>query len=562
MLDDASAKTHGSPDWWLLRLGQRLANDQDRFNRLESYWRGNPPMPFGNTKMRDAYRRLQRMSRTNFGALLAEAVLERLKVMGFRAGADASEDADKEAWKVWQRNGLDADSGLVHRAAVIMSRAYVIVGDDPDEPGQPLVTVEDPRQVIHESSPTNRRKVIAALKTWWDDVENTQLAVLFLPETIHYYRSTGTKQSTSAAELWTSAKWEPDTSIAGESSVANDLDGEVPVTPFINRPDMAGEGLGEFEDVLDILDRINTMILDRMVISAMQAYRQRWAKGVRLTDEDGNDTSAFDPGADLLWAVEDEGAQFGEFSVTDLTPLVKAIESDVQYLGSISRTPPSYLLAGIVNASGDALAAAEVGLVSKVSERSHEFGESWERVYRHVGKRMKRDISTDAEVLWRDPQFRSLTEMAAASVQLKGADVPWRTRMRLLNMTPPEIDRMESERMQDAMTAALMAPLMTPPGQPGAEPDPSGAGTADTPTPLDPGATGSAPGSTGGAPKRSGSTGGVGERGNASTRSGQSNSTSLGGGASWDDLYRRARAAGVRGASKMTKAQLRAAIGD
>lgn len=559
MLDDASSKAHGSPDWWLLRLGKQLADQQARFNRLESYWRGNPPMPFGNTKMRDAYRRLQRMSRTNFGALLAEAVLERLKVMGFRAGADATEDADMDAWRIWQRNGLDADSGLVHRAAVIMSRAYVIVGDDPDEPGQPLVTVEDPRQVIHEAAPTNRRKVIAALKTWWDDIEGCQLAVLYLPETIHYYRSVGAKQSTNATELWTSAKWDPDTSIAGEPTVANDLD-EVPVTPFVNRPDMSGEGLGEFEDVLDILDRINTMILDRMVISAMQAYRQRWAKGVRLTDDDGNDTSAFDPGADLLWAVEDDSAQFGEFSVTDLTPLVKAIESDVQYLGSISRTPPSYLLAGIVNASGDALAAAEVGLVSKVTERSHEFGESWERVYRHIGKRMKRDIDTDAEVLWKDPQFRSLTEMAAASVQLKGADVPWRTRMRLLAMTPSEIDRMEAERMQDAMTAALMAPLLQPQVGPGGEPNPAGAGTADTPTPLDPGATGEKPpGATG---ARSGRTGGTGPRGSASTREGQSTSTSLGGGSSWDDLYRRARAAGVRGASKMTKAQLRAAIGD
>jgi hypothetical protein len=39
------------------------------------------------------------------------------------------------------------------------------------------------------------------------------------------------------------------------------------------------------------------------------------------------------------------------------------------------------------------------------------------------------------------------------------AGVPWRTRMRLLDMSPSEIDRMEAERAHDAMLAAALAPL-------------------------------------------------------------------------------------------------------
>lgn len=558
MIDDGAAQTPGSPEWWLLRLGKRLADERPRFDRLESYWRGNPPMPHGNRRMRDAYRRLQKMARTNFGALIAEAVLERLKVMGFRAGADASEDADKQAWAWWQRCSLDADAGLVHRAAIVLSRAYVIVGEDPDEAGQPLVTVEDPRQVIHESSPTNRRKVVAALKTWWDDVENAQLAVLYLPERIHYFRSSGVSAQAAgdSRELWRTTSWTLDAALDPTGSVPNP-DGVVPVVPFVNRPDMRGEGLGEFEDVVDVLDRINTVILDRLVISAMQAYRQRWAKGVKLTDEEGNDTTAFDPGADLLWAVEDAEAQFGEFSVTDLTPIIKSVEADVSHLAAITRTPPHYVLAGIVNASGDALSVAETGLTSKVGERQIEFGESWEAVYRLVGKRQQREIGFDAEVLWKDPQFRSLTEMASASVQLKGADVPWRTRMRLLDMTPAQIDRMEAERMQDAMTAALMQPLLQPaapgPYQPGATPpavvaDPTEVEGAISETPAarrdnrGPNRISKAPS---GGRTDGGATGG----------------TALGGDSSWDELYERAKAAGIRGASRMSKAQLAQLVG-
>jgi hypothetical protein len=44
-------------------------------------------------------------------------------------------------------------------------------------------------------------------------------------------------------------------------------------------------------------------------------------------------------------------------------------------------------------------------------------------------------------------------------VQLQAAGVPWRTRMRLLDMTPSEIDRMDAERAADAMLSATLAPL-------------------------------------------------------------------------------------------------------
>lgn len=457
MLDDAADP--GSPGWWLLRLGHRLSQEQTRFDRLESYWAGNPHLPYGNRKMREAYRRLQKMSRTNFGLLLVESVVERLTVVGFRAGADATEDADKAAWTQWQANCLDADSTLVHRAALIMSRSYAIVGEDPDQPGKPLVTAEDPRQVIHESSPTNRRKVIAAMKTWRDDVAGRQLAVVYLPETVHYFSAKASvTEGTYAAEVWQQGSWDVDESEFPGGAALNPF-GVVPVVPFVNRPGIDGQGIGEFEDCVDILDRINTSILDRMVVAAMQAYRQRYATGVTVTDEAGNATGEFDPGADLMWVVEDEKAKFGEFATTDLTPIVKAIESDVSYLGAISRTPPSYLLAAIVNASGDALAAAEVGLVSKCFERSIEFGNSWELVYGLMSQVAGTKTADDAQVLWKDPQFRSLGELASAAVQLATAGVPWRSRMVKMNYTPSEIDRMEAERIADALLSSTLAPL-------------------------------------------------------------------------------------------------------
>lgn len=461
MLDDA--KTPNTPAWWLLRLGERLARDQGRFAVLDAYWRGQHPVPFGNRKMREAYRRFQQQSKTNFCSLVAESVIERLRVTGFRAGGDATDELDKQAWGWWQSNHLDADSGLVHRAAIVMSRAYVIVGEHPEVPGQPMVTGEDPRQVIHESAPGNRRQRLAALKTWWDDPAGRQLAVLYLPDSIHYYRGEGRTED-QTAQPWTDSKWEADTSDDYPNGVAVNSLGEVPVVPFLNRPDLSGQTLGEFEDVLPVQDRINTEVLDRMVISAMQAYRQRWATGVDLTDENGQPSGGFDPGADLLWNVADDNAKFGEFSPVNLEGVLKAVEADVQHLAAITRTPPHYLLGAMVNISGDALGAAETGLTSKVSERSQEFGESWEMVYQLAGKITGDTVPDDCEVIWQDPQFRTLTEMAAANVQLVTAGVPWRTRMALLNFTPSQIDRMQTERVSDAMITAALAP--SPPSGP------------------------------------------------------------------------------------------------
>lgn len=472
-----NAKTPQSPDWWLLRLGKRLEEQRPALDRLDHYWRGDHPLPFGNRKMREAYRRFQKMARTNFMLLVAESVIERLRVVGFRAGGDASVKVDKRAWSWWQANDLDSGSGLVHRAAVVMSRAYVIVGPDPDSDStQPLVTGEDPRQVIHEESPTNRRKLLAALKTWWDDAEQQHQAVLYLPDAIHYFDSVA-KIEENGTHLWTQTMWTEQ-----EDSPKRNPLGEVPVVPFRNRPDLCGNTLGEFEDVCDIQDRINTQILDRMVISTMQAYRQRYATGVDATDEDGNPNLGFDPGADLLWAVPDDKAKFGDFSAVDLAGVLNAVENDVAHCAAISRTPPHYILGSIVNASGEALAAGETGLVSKINERCTEFGASWETVYRLAGKLIGEEVPDDAEVIWQDPQFRTLTEKAAASVQLVAAGVPWRTRMALLDFSPQEVERMIVERTQDQMLEMSLAPpSQGPPGQQGQQfgrtpPQPNGNG--------------------------------------------------------------------------------------
>jgi hypothetical protein len=454
--------TPDTPDWWLLRLGNALEADKPRLESLQLYDCGNHPLPTGNRKMRETYHRLQKMSRSNYTGLVAEAVRERLRVTGFMTGSDGTRTTDDQAWEIWQANSLDAGSGVVHHRALSLGRSYVIVGPPRPTRKYPLITPESPLNVIHESDPENPRELLAALKTWIDGVKGRQLAIVYLPDRIVYYRAVA--PGISGVD-WDAKAWELDPE---KPPVVNPL-GRVPVVPFINRRNRAEMGMGEFEDVTDIMDRINVTVLDRLVTQAMQAYRQRWAKGIDIEDENGNPQRPFDPGADLLWIVPDDNAQFGDFQQTDLKPLLSACSADIRDLAAISRTPPHYLLADIANVSGDALAAAESGLTSKARDRSTECGESWEDVVRMAGEYLGSAIGLDSQIVWADFERRTLAELADAAVKYAAAGVPFRERMAVLGFTPAEINRMEAERMKDALIASLNSPLGVDPGSaPGA----------------------------------------------------------------------------------------------
>jgi hypothetical protein len=451
------ASTPGSPGFWLVRLGQRLADDQARMSLLDAYFSGNHPLPEGHRRHRDVFRSLQKQARANYVGLVVEAVRERLHVEGFRAGGEGAE-ADKVAWGRWQASSLDADSGLVHLDALIFGRSYAIIGVDPSASERtPVITSEDPRFVIHEADPVHPRVVRAALKTWVDDVEKMRHAVVYLPDSISYFVAKASTQS------WRASTWDVDVD-EGDGGVSDNPFGEVPVVPFVNRPRNGTFGLGEFEDVTDIQDRINNTILDRLVIAKMQAYRQRWAKGIKLQDENGNPIS-LDPGADLLWAVEDENAAFGDFQQADLAGILRAAEADVRDLAAIARTPAHYLLAQMVNISADALLAAEIGLVAKAQERQRQFGESWEQVMRLAAIAAGDTPQDDGEVIWKDPQTRTVAELYDAASKAQSAGLPWRARMELLGFTPQAIDRMEAERTADALLLAQF-PQLEPAGTP------------------------------------------------------------------------------------------------
>lgn len=431
----AEIDTPGSPDWWLTRLDGRLADRAAELKRRDDYFEGRHRLAFATGKYREAFGDILRGFSDNWMEKVVTAAGERMIIDGFRfpsetttppdpTGADDENDTDdgdatrgdRDAAYLFQANGLDAESVFATTETLALGICYGLV-DPTAEVGNRKVaglTIEHPSQVIVATDPGNRRLRLAALKRWVNDW-GVEMATVYLPnKTYRYERSA------------TSGGWVDRKDRIG-AEVRNSL-GVVPVVAFENRKRLLAAPTAEHENVMPLQDAVNKLVLDLLVASEFSAYVQRWATGIEF-DEDvaGNPVPpAWKAGQDRVFMAEEIGAKFGQFTASDLGNFVTAIEMVVQHIAALSSTPPHYLLAKMANLSGDALKAAETGLVAKVRGKTLLLGEPWEEFIR-LGFRARNDARADivdAETIWRDPESRTETERTNAAVLRLSAGVP------------------------------------------------------------------------------------------------------------------------------------------
>lgn len=457
-MDNVNVTVPGSPEFWLTRLAQGLIDRQSRYDYLERYVVGNHPVPSGDPRYVKALRELQEKAKTNYIGLVTNAPCERMEVVGFRFGDNPDDASDDDANKMWQQNDMDIMSVIAHTTAATFSRAYVLVGPPEEGFKYPTMTVEDPRCTIVEHDPASMRKIRAGLRMWQDDVLGHVVAVVYLPDSIHYFRG---KQNHFYRNIDVEILRRRVTDTTNWEYLGSEPNpiGEVPIVPINWRPGLHGSSMAEAEEGFSIQDRINATVLDRMIISRSQAYKQRWAKGIKIPRDDaGRAKPPFDPGSDILWAVESKEADFGEFREADIRQILEAVRDDVGDLAAITKTPPHYLLGEIVNASGDALKAAETGLVSKTKHRMKSCGWSWEKVIRlgFAWMNDERSKIETAETIWADPESRSRAEMADAILKETQVGLPVPMALERLGLTPTQVKRAEQLRRAEEMRQAML----------------------------------------------------------------------------------------------------------
>lgn len=448
----------GSSEWWIAELTSALDERTLLLDKFDDYYRGNQPLRFATDAMRDAFGGLFRAFADNYCALVVDATEERLNVEGFRFG---EENGDSEAWRIWQSNNLDSMSQLAHLEALIKGTSYVMVWGTDD--GTPVITVEDASQTIVAYDAENRWRRRAGLKRWQDESGYLFLN-LYLPDRIEKLRTPRPMDVSLLGVVWAKQEW-----VEREPTMANPM-GEVPIIPLINRPRLVGEGESEIAPILPLQDFVNKILMDALIASEFGSFRQRWATGIEIPeDENGNPVEPFKAAVDRIWVTSSPEVKFGDFAQTDLSGHIKLIETGIQHIASISRTPPHYLLGQSGSfPSGESLKATETGLTAKVMRKQRYFGEAWEDAMRLAFRWLDdpRAAFPQAETIWRDAEYRAPGQWADALTKLKTIGVPDRALWEEWGASPQKIARWEQLRMQQSLlsgpTVAPAAPEAVP----------------------------------------------------------------------------------------------------
>lgn len=442
-----------SPLEWLERLGGQLQDRWPRLHRWQRYYSGDHDLPSGPSQHAEAFMRFQRFARTNLCGVAVDSMVDRLHAEGVRT---ATADLDTRVWGWWQSANLDARQAAVYRTALSQSAAYVIWG--PDGRGGARVTVESPRNVITERDPADRSLTLAALRAWYDPFAQRWLATVYLPGGRYYFQQRQTNDGKLlAAGMFKAASWET-------RQPADKGPDMVPVQAFENADELSTP-VAEFDAAIDVQDRLNLTVLNRLTAERYSAFRQRWAVNLQLEDDPvtGLPMSPFKPGVDQIWTAEpgepgDPEVKFGDFAQTDTTQMLRGAEADMRAFAALTRTPLYYLPGDMVNIGADAIAALDAGHNAKCRQRQAVWGEDWESVLRGIAQVAGEttDLS-DAEIIWRRPENYSPAQVGAYGVNLKSVGYPVTVIAERMGDSPQQIDRLRAELANDAALQALSA---------------------------------------------------------------------------------------------------------
>jgi hypothetical protein len=353
----------------------------------------------------------------------ADALAERTTLEGFEL-PDATE-ADNDLWRIWQTNGLDAESKLAHIDALVLGRSFVVVGagdaDTPDAPsvaggnddrprdaGTPLITVESTNEMAVELSPRTREPVAAA-KFYTDD--GIAHATLYQPDvTIWLERRNATWVEIDRDE--------------------HDL-GVVPVVLLASRARLSHrEGRSVFGRIMGLTDAAARALTNAQVATEALAVPQRYVVGAQpndFKDKDGNVLPAWEVYFGAVWALKNPDAKVGSLTAADLNNFSGIVNHYAALVSGVTGLPMRYLGQATTNPpSAEGILADESRLIKQVEDFETAMESGWERAL-DIAVRI-RDGAWDPrmkqlETQWRSAATPTRAQAADAAVKLVQAGI-------------------------------------------------------------------------------------------------------------------------------------------
>jgi hypothetical protein len=425
----------------ITRLGRALDERRPEYDRLDTYYAGRQSShAFMAPEVRASLGNRLPPLVLNWPRLVVSAVEERLDVDGFRLSRD--EPADSELWRIWQANRLDEGSQQAHLDALVHGCSYVMVWASAD-PRTPRISIETARQTAVERDAMTG-EITTALKRWTEGGYGH--AVVFGPEQITRWRTQDRLVEGSDTYEIPAAGW------TQVETIENVL-GVVPVVPLVNRPRLlTPNGETELSDIIGLTDAVSKVCTDLLVTSEYAAAPRRWITGMDLQQDQAERVAAvtqakwIDAPASKLWIAGAPDTKFGQFPEATLEGFVAAIDTLTQQAAAISGLPPAYFgIHGSEVASADAIRSSEATLVSKARRRQRAFGGAWEDVMRLavlVRDGVQRPGMESLEMIWRDPETRTVAQAADAAVKKLAVGVSREQILEDLGYSPTQVERM------------------------------------------------------------------------------------------------------------------------
>jgi len=434
-----------TPAEWLDVLAPRLDARYPRIAWLRSYVGSNPPMPEMGENVRASWVAFQRKACTNYGGLAVESLANRMIPNGLRVGESDSNESVKAARRIWRDNRMDVVIADAIRDVLTVSIAYLVAGVSN---GEAIISREIPEQSIAAPDPLRPWKARAFLKVWRDsDVFKDFAYVYVYGQRQKFVRpSVDDKKVTITRAV---GGWKP---VGAPELYAGD-----PPVVILERH----AGLGLFEPHIPVIDRINLGKLQRLVITAMQAYRQRALKklpgvGDISKDDEDNDidlAKVFEPAPGALWDMP-EGVDVWESQQTDIRPLLEGEKTDARDFAAVTRTPISVFIPEGANQSAEGAAAAKEGQVFQANDEISRITPGIAVVLVYALRAEGVDLGGDTvEVLWMPPHLASQTEKFDAAQKATGIVSRKTIQRDILGMSPDQIAQDESDLASEQLQA-------------------------------------------------------------------------------------------------------------
>lgn len=422
---------------------------------------------------------LRDMSRNNYAKMVVSATVDRLGILGFRSAVDADEAGDEVMSEAFEKDGMGHRAAeamtlacgfrqsylyvhpLTHKQRVVPPTNGAVISDVNGEPVAAMVlhhesfrdldVAEFFFRDINEDTGEAKGPTYMCVAT--REAQSRSRSSLF-PASPNY----GLKITEYDLELPLDRRIESGWVWWKQRKLTTE---RIPVTTMSNK-----DGKNEFEDNVDVLNRINHMIFQRVVIVTMQAFRQRAIKGDfpdldPVTGSPIDYKEIFASGPARMWTLPVD-AEVWESQTTDIQGILEATKNDVRDLATATYTPSTYLSDSGSNSAEGAQLQRE-NYLSKVEDRKRRFGAKWRRhisiLMEAIGESDRADMDK-MEIIWEPSAVYTLTDQSAAYASLTAAGMAKTTAMRLaLSLTPSEIRRAQAEEMEEILTGSIKESL-------------------------------------------------------------------------------------------------------